>query len=132
AREPKVIALGGGALGSEATRRLLRERATAVLVDVDVGSAWERSHSSDRPLARDLESFRRLFEERAPLYREAADAVAEDADDVVLAAGGVHVRVGSLELLGELLPGNGPAALVSDAHVAGMYGADAQLALGAR
>jgi 3-dehydroquinate synthetase len=50
----------------------------------------------------------------------------------VLAAGGVHVQRGSLELLGELLPGEGPAALVADAHVAGMYGADAQLALGAR
>jgi 3-dehydroquinate synthetase len=50
----------------------------------------------------------------------------------VLAAGGVHVGVGSLELLGDLLPAAGAAALVADAHVAGMYGADAQLALGRR
>jgi len=35
AREPKVIALGGGALGSEVTRRALRDRATTVLVEVD-------------------------------------------------------------------------------------------------
>jgi 3-dehydroquinate synthetase/shikimate kinase len=131
-REPKVVALGGGALASDATRRLLRERATAVLVDVDVDSAWERARSSDRPLARDEEAFRRLYDERLPVYEEAADAVARDADDVVLAAGGVHVHVGSLELLDELLPGNGPVALIADAHVAGMYGADAQLALGGR
>jgi 3-dehydroquinate synthetase len=40
--------------------------------------------------------------------------------------------MGSLELLGELLPGDGPAALVADGHVAGIYGADTQLALGRR
>jgi shikimate kinase/3-dehydroquinate synthase len=129
--EPKVIALGGGALGSEATRRLLRERATAVLVEVDPGDAWERVRSSDRPLARDEEAFRRLYEQRLPVYEEAADVVARSSDDVVLAAGGVDVRVGALELLGEL-PGDRPAALVADAHVAGIYGADAQLALGER
>ncbi len=130
--EPKVVALGGGALGSEATRRLLRERATAVLLDVDVDTAWERAESSDRPLARDEAGFRRLYDERLPAYEEAANAVARDADDVVLAAGGVHVHVGSLELLDELVPGDGPVALIADAHVAGMYGADAQLALGGR
>jgi shikimate kinase / 3-dehydroquinate synthase len=130
--EPRVISFGGGALQSEATRRLLHKRATTVLVEIDVDSAWERSRSSDRPLAQDEEAFRRLYEERQPAYAEAADAVAHDADDAVLAAGGVRVQVGALELLGELLPGDGPAALVADAHVAGMYGADAQLALGAR
>ncbi len=129
---PTVIALGGGALGSKRTRDLLRERATTVLVDVDVETAWGRARRSDRPLARDGEAFRRLYEERLPMYEETADVVARNSDDVVLAAGGVHVGLGSLELLGELLPGGGQAALVADAHVAGMYGADAQLALGAR
>lgn len=132
AHEPKVVALGGGALGSDETRRLLRERATTVLVPIDVGSAWERARGGDRPLAQDEEVFRRLYDERRPVYEEAADVVARNADDIVLAAGGVHVHVGSLELLGELLPGDGPAALVADAHVAGIYGADAQLALGGR
>jgi shikimate kinase/3-dehydroquinate synthase len=131
-REPKVIALGGGALGSEHTRRLLRERATTVQVEIDADEAWRRAGGSDRPLARDEEAFRRLYEERMPAYEQAADATARDADDVVLAAGGVHVHVGSLERLGELLPGEEPAALVADAHVAGIHGADAQLALGRR
>jgi shikimate kinase/3-dehydroquinate synthase len=132
AREPLVVALGGGALQSDATRGLLRERATTVLVHVDVEKAWARSRRSDRPLAQDEAAFRRLYDERLPVYEEAADVVARNADDVVLAAGGVHVHVGSLELLGELLPGVGRAALVADAHVAGIYGADAQLALGDR
>ena len=74
----------------------------------------------------------RLYEERQPLYREVADAVATDADGAVLAAGGVHYERGALDRLGELVPGDGPVALVADAHVMGIYGARAQEALGAR
>jgi 3-dehydroquinate synthetase/shikimate kinase len=129
---PKVLALGGGAILSVQTRRLLRERAVTVWLDVDVGTAWERSQGSDRPLASGEEQFRALYDERRPLYQETAQAVAHDADDAVLAAGGIHVGLGSLQLLGDLVPGVGRVALVSDPHVAGIYGADAQLALGAR
>ena len=50
----------------------------------------------------------------------------------MLAAGGVHVETGALERLGELVPGDGPVEVVSDARVAGIYGMDVQLALGAR
>ncbi len=101
-------------------------------MDVDVETAWSRVQGTDRPLAQDEADFRRLYEERRPLYESVADFVARDVDDVVLAAGGVHVETGSLERLGELVPGDGPVALVSDRHVAGIYGADAQLALGNR
>ena len=83
-REPRVLALGGGALKSAATRRLLRERAPTVLVEIDVANAWERTRGGDRPLAQDEEAFRRLYDERLPAYEEAADAVAHDADDAVL------------------------------------------------
>jgi shikimate kinase / 3-dehydroquinate synthase len=131
-REPSVVALGGGAVTSKGVRELLRELAVAVLVDVDVDTAWSRVHRSDRPLARDESSFRELHERRAPLYRAVADAVAADADDVVLGAAGVHVEVGVLERLGALVPGDGPVALVADATVAGIHGAAAQLALGPR
>jgi 3-dehydroquinate synthetase len=47
----------------------------------------------------------------------------------VLAAAAVHVEIGALARLGELVP-DGAVALVSDAHVAGIHGADAQVALG--
>ncbi len=130
--KPAVVALGGGAVTSPAIRAALREHALTVYVEVDPGEAWQRVGGLDRPLALDEGSFRTLYEERQPLYRDVADATANDADDVVLAAAGVHVGVGSLELLGDLAPGDGPIALVADAHVAGFYGADAQLALGAR
>ena len=132
ARPPAVLSLGGGAVTSQAVREALREHAVTVLVDVDPDTAWERVRGGDRPLAQDEGDFRRLFEERAPLYREAAEAVARDADDVVLAAAGVHVETGALERLGTLVPGSGPVALVADARVGGIHGAAAQVALGAR
>ena len=132
AERPAVLSLGGGAVTSAAVREALREHAVTVLVDVDVGTAWERVRGGDRPLAQDEGDFRRLYEERAPLYREVADAVARDADDAVLATAGIHVETGALELLGSLVPDEGPVALVADARVAGIHGAAAQVALGAR
>jgi 3-dehydroquinate synthetase/gluconate kinase len=129
---PKVVVLGGGALGSERTRALLRDRAVTVWLDIDVETAWERSRTSDRPLARDESVFRRLYEERRRTYAEAADAIARDAADAVLAAAGIVVERGAMARLGELVPGDGAVALVSDPHVAGIHGADAQVALGQR
>src|SRR5581483_12000074 len=129
---PAVLALGGGAITLEPVRDALRERALTVLVDVDPETAWQRVEGSGRPLARERTAFLALYEQRAPLYREVADAVARDADDVVLAAAAVHVERGALRRLGSLVPGDGPVALVSDAHVAGIHGMDAQLALAPR
>jgi 3-dehydroquinate synthetase len=131
-REPLVLALGGGAVLSARTQELLRERAVTVLIDVGIDRSWERVRGSERPLAQTEGTFRRLFDERRPLYEELADARAHDTDGIVLAAGGVHVELGALEQLGELVPGDGPVELVSDARVAGIYGMDVQLALGAR
>ena len=65
---PAVIALGGGAVLSERTRELLRTHAFTVWVDVDVRDAWHRAHGTGRPRARDEAQFRRLFDERQPLY----------------------------------------------------------------
>ncbi|MDQ3162309.1 MAG: iron-containing alcohol dehydrogenase [Actinomycetota bacterium] len=131
-RGPAVIALGGGAVETEQVRGAVRRHALAVLVEVDVDTAWQRSRGSGRPLARDETQFRNLYERRASLFLEVADAVASDPEAAVLAAGGVHVESGSLELLGELVPGDGPLDVVADARVAGIYGMEAQLALGRR
>lgn len=127
-----VLSLGGGAVTSELLRDTLRELAFTVWVDVDVETAWNRVQGTDRPLAQDEQAFRRLYEERLPLYRDVADARADDVDGVVLAAGGIRVESGALGWLGELVPGDGPVALVADRHVAGIYGMEAQLGLGAR
>ena len=129
---PAVIALGGGAVKTPEVRSTLRERALTVLVDVDVDVAWSRAKDTDRPLAQDEQLFRRLYDERRPLYSDVADAVADDADGVVLAAAGIRYELGGLERLGELVPGDGPVALVTDSRVMGIHGARAQTALGDR
>ena len=131
APEPLVLSLGGGAATSPGTPEAL-EDAFVVLIDIDVESAWERVKRSKRPLARDESAFRRLYSDRAPRYRELADAVCTDTAGIVLAAAGVHYELGGLDRLGELVPGDGPVALFSDSTVMGIYGARAQEALGSR
>jgi shikimate kinase / 3-dehydroquinate synthase len=129
--KPAVVALGGGAVGSPEIRSALAEHALTVYLEVEPGVGWSRVRDTGRPLAQDEASFRALHAEREPVYRDVADAVAGDEDEIALAAAGVHVGLGALELLDELVP-DGPVALVADAHVAGIHGADAQLALGGR
>jgi shikimate kinase/3-dehydroquinate synthase len=130
--EPVVLELGGGAAGSQATRDALSRSAFTVLLDIDPDEAWRRVQGSDRPLARDRESFRALHAEREEVYDKVADARAHDVDGIVLAAAGIHAQLGALELLGALVPGEGPVEIVADANVAGIYGVTAQLALGDR
>jgi shikimate kinase/3-dehydroquinate synthase len=91
-----VLALGGGAVLSAVNRERLEARAFRVFLDVDVETAWKRVRGSDRPLARNEEDFRRLYETRRRFYLELGDAAAQDADGVVLAALNIAVtgRIG--------------------------------------
>ena len=111
--EPAVIALGGGAVLSERTRDLLRSRAYTVRVEVDPAAAWERVRRSDRPLARDEEAFRVLFDERQPLYDQVSAASVRNVDDVLLAALEIEVARGRLAGLDVA----GPVALIADEYV---------------
>ncbi|HLM33389.1 MAG TPA: bifunctional shikimate kinase/3-dehydroquinate synthase [Gaiellaceae bacterium] len=116
--EPGVLALGGGAILSEATRGLLRQRAWTVWLRVDPDVAWERVGDADRPLAQEESAFRRLYEERAPVYAETADAIAVDVEDVLLA--GLAVR-----LVDPSAPvGVRGDALVADERVLGLHPLD--------
>ncbi len=130
--EPLVVALGGGAVLSERTRAELAARAFTVLIDVEPELAWSRVAGSGRPLAGNEEEFHALHRVRRPLYEAVADARAHDADGIVLAGAGVHVEVGAVDELERLVPADGPVELVVDAHVAGIHGVRAQVALGAR
>jgi shikimate kinase/3-dehydroquinate synthase len=132
ARIPAVLALGGGAVTTAEIRDELARSAFTLLLGVDADTAWERTHGSDRPLAQDEAEFRRLFDERASLYRAVADGTAHDLDGAILAAAGVHHELGALDRLGELVPGDGPVELVADATVMGIHGPRAQQALGDR
>ena len=74
-----VIALGGGALGSDRVRDALR-RHLVVHLEVDPDDAWRRASGKGRPLARDARRFRELYEQRRPLYDSMADAVLPPGD----------------------------------------------------
>jgi shikimate kinase/3-dehydroquinate synthase len=130
--EPVVVALGGGAVLSARTRETLAASAFTVLLDVEPQVAWRRVAGSDRPLAQAEEDFHALHRERQPVYEAVADARARDVDGILLAAAGVHVELGAIDQLEELVPGDGPVALVVDEHVSGIHGVRAQIALGAR
>jgi 3-dehydroquinate synthetase/shikimate kinase len=69
-----VLALGGGAVGSEAVREALGDH-TVVHLEVEPDAAWRRASNKGRPLARERDSFDRLHRARATLYEAVADAV---------------------------------------------------------
>ena len=117
---PAVLALGGGAVETEEIRRALRQYALTVHVAVDAADAWARVADSDRPLARDEESFRALHARRLPLYAQAAEAVAGDVDGIVLAAAGILVEEGLLARLDELVTGD-EVEVIADAIVLGLH-----------
>jgi shikimate kinase/3-dehydroquinate synthase len=131
-RHPVVLAVGGGAVTFDVSRDLLQRDAQALLVDVDVETAWRRVRGGDRPLAQDEATFRRLYEERAPLYRAVANATVTDEDGAILAAAGIHYEPGALDRLDALVPGHGRIALVGDSRVLEIHGERARRALGER
>jgi shikimate kinase/3-dehydroquinate synthase len=117
--EPAVIALGGGAVLSETVRQELKRRAFAVWIAVEEAVAWERAQGSGRPLARDRDSFSRLYEERQPLYERTSDAIAEDVEGVLLPALQVALAPGRLSR--PLSLGSRPVALVADPQVLALH-----------
>jgi shikimate kinase/3-dehydroquinate synthase len=72
--DARVVALGGGALGSPRVREALREH-VVVWLEVAPDEAWGRAAGKGRPLAREREAFERLHADRAATYRQAADAI---------------------------------------------------------
>jgi shikimate kinase / 3-dehydroquinate synthase len=72
--DAEVVALGGGALGSERVRAALRGH-TVIHLDVGVEDAWRRASGKGRPLARDRSRFEQLHAERGALYESVADAL---------------------------------------------------------
>ncbi|MEA2408829.1 MAG: shikimate kinase / 3-dehydroquinate synthase [Thermoleophilaceae bacterium] len=84
--DAQVVALGGGAVGSERVREALT-RHTVVHLEVDPDEAWRRASGKGRPLARDRGRFAQLHGDRAALYESVADAlVPPGGRDAVLRA----------------------------------------------
>jgi shikimate kinase/3-dehydroquinate synthase len=90
-----VVALGGGALGSERVRSALVGH-TVVHLEVDPEEAWRRASDKGRPLARELGRFTQLHGDRAPVYDSVADAMLPPSDREAL-----RRAVPALQALGE-------------------------------
>ncbi len=74
AHAPALISCGGGVVGREENRRLLKDAGFIVYLQVSVGEAAGRiSDITTRPLFQDIEQAKRIQEERAPLYRAVSD-----------------------------------------------------------
>jgi shikimate kinase len=66
---PTVIALGGGAFTRDPNYDMLEENGITVWLDCPLHAVERRvAENSARPLARDLERMRVLYEERLPAY----------------------------------------------------------------
>jgi shikimate kinase len=78
ARDPSVVACGGGIVLEPANRVTLRATGTCVFLDVPIEQLRERIRpNEDRPLVRREGDLERLLAEREPLYREFAAHVVE-------------------------------------------------------
>ena len=77
--EAPVVALGGGAVGSERVREALA-RHTVVHLEVEPEEAWRRASGKGRPLARDRGRFDQLHGDRVALYESVADALLPPGD----------------------------------------------------
>jgi len=69
-----VVALGGGATGSERVREALIAH-TVVHLEVQPDEAWRRASGRGRPLARDRGRFDQLHTDRRGVYAALADAI---------------------------------------------------------
>jgi shikimate kinase / 3-dehydroquinate synthase len=120
-----VIALGGGSLTSEATRRLLRERALCAWLDVPVGVCWQRMDGAPgtRPLAGDMAAFEQLHDERGLLYRAAADAIVAGEESPEAVAGAIAQQVWTRPGIAESALGEGAVAIVDPALTLARAGA---------
>lgn len=83
---PSVISLGGGSVVSETVRRLL-EKELVVMLEVTSAQAEARiGDAVTRPMLTagtedpPIERWRRIYEEREPLYRQCADFVVSAAE----------------------------------------------------
>lgn len=77
-----VVALGGGAFAWPGNREKLEDSGVTIWLDVPFERIEARIGASPhRPLAQDRERFRRLYEERRPLYAKADYTIPFDTDE---------------------------------------------------
>jgi shikimate kinase len=81
---PMVVALGGGAFAQHRNFELLENNGISVWLDCPFAMVAERvGRTSHRPLARDVDRFRQLYEARRAAYERADFRIEIQGDDPV-------------------------------------------------
>jgi shikimate kinase len=79
---PTVVALGGGAFARPENYELVTANGVSIWLDCPLETLLRRiAGDTTRPLARDLERFRQLYEARLPAYQRADFRVSITSDD---------------------------------------------------
>ena len=93
-----VIATGGGAVLRDANRKLLAERAIVVYLSTTGKHMAARLLAGRRPLLKNgVSDWRRIYEERKPLYEETANFEVPTSDKTILKT--VHEIVEKIDSL---------------------------------
>lgn len=78
---PSVVALGGGTFAQEVNRGMLAGHGISVWLDCPFEIVQQRiTEAETRPLARDPQQFRQLYEERRAAYERADFRIDSDCD----------------------------------------------------
>ena len=94
---PRIVALGGGAFVQAENARLLeRAGVEIVFLDAPVEELWRRcaEQQLERPLRRDEQQFRRLYQERRPHYGKAPWCIETSGKNVEAVAAEVESKLG--------------------------------------
>jgi len=98
ARDNMVLATGGGAILAEQNRDMLRQNGIVVYLKANVHDLWQRTrHDRSRPLLQTGDpraKLAELFEQRDPLYQQAAD--------IIVQSGKQSAHALMLQLVGEI------------------------------
>jgi shikimate kinase len=94
---PMVVALGGGAFAQKETAALVASTGgPTVFLDAPVEELWRRCQAEEdpRPLRRDREQFRQLYEARRPGYLQANLHIQTTGKDIETVAAELASRLG--------------------------------------
>ena len=111
---PLVLALGGGAFCFEQIQEMLRNAETpAVFLDTSFEELFRRSEQPEvvRPLRRDREQFRQLYEQRRPAYLRAQLRIETEGKAISTV---VEEIISGLNLVPKAVPRSGQGSVVCE------------------
>ena len=80
--KPMVVALGGGAFAQPANHSLLENNGVTIWLDCPFSKVCDRvKGTTHRPLARDAEKFKQLYDDRRAAYQTADHCIQIDSDE---------------------------------------------------